>query len=210
MYATQVDGKAITLGVSGMLWNRSLVMYDKETNSHWSHILGTAMDGPWEGTQLQHVPSSMTEWSKWRDQFPQTDVLWMSRTAFDFKRGYYNSRSFVVGLVHYGSAHAWTYGLLKASPIQNVAVLDDPMVVAMETESVTVRIYDRRLDDKVLEFGQHEQGMKDGDGNVWDIVTGKCIAGQREGQSLQPMPGIVSFEKSWRAFYPQTQLHGKQ
>ena len=28
-----------------MLWNRSLVMYDVETRSHWSHILGEAMQG---------------------------------------------------------------------------------------------------------------------------------------------------------------------
>ena len=35
----------LTLVVSGMLWNRNLVMLDLETESLWSHILGEAKAG---------------------------------------------------------------------------------------------------------------------------------------------------------------------
>ena len=45
MYAAEVGKQKLTFGVSGMLWNRSLVMYDKETGTLWSHILGEAMQG---------------------------------------------------------------------------------------------------------------------------------------------------------------------
>ena len=42
-----------------MLWNRSLVMYDVETKSNWSHILGRAMDGEMKGTRLEMLPSEI-------------------------------------------------------------------------------------------------------------------------------------------------------
>ena len=48
---------------NGMLWNRSLVMYDRETESSWSHILGEAMDGKMKGATLDHVPSD--RWTLW-------------------------------------------------------------------------------------------------------------------------------------------------
>ena len=56
MYARKVKGKALTLSVSGMLWNRSLVILDAETKSLWSHILGRAMRGPLEGETLEVLP----------------------------------------------------------------------------------------------------------------------------------------------------------
>ena len=45
MYARKTKERTLTFGVSGMLWNRSLVMYDRETKSLWSHMLGEAMQG---------------------------------------------------------------------------------------------------------------------------------------------------------------------
>ena len=53
MYATKVEDKRLTFFVSGMLWQRSLVMQDKETGSLWSHILGEAMRGSLKGTSLE-------------------------------------------------------------------------------------------------------------------------------------------------------------
>ena len=57
-----------------MLWNRSLVMIDEETGSLWSHLLGEAMQGPLQGTQLEAVPSEMVTWESWRREHPQTTV----------------------------------------------------------------------------------------------------------------------------------------
>ena len=61
MYARKVKGKTLTLSVSGMLWNRSLVILDAETKSLWSHILGRAMQGPLEGETLEALPGLMTD-----------------------------------------------------------------------------------------------------------------------------------------------------
>ena len=45
MYARDLDGKTLTLGVSGKLIRNSLVMFDRETDTLWSHLTGEALEG---------------------------------------------------------------------------------------------------------------------------------------------------------------------
>ena len=72
MYARTVGQQTLTLAVSGLLWNRSLVMIDQETGSHWSHLMGTAMKGPLKGEKLEVFPSTMTDWATWRAKYVNT------------------------------------------------------------------------------------------------------------------------------------------
>jgi hypothetical protein len=46
VYARTVNGRTLTFGVSGKLIRNSLVMYDRETHSLWTHLTGGAIDGP--------------------------------------------------------------------------------------------------------------------------------------------------------------------
>ena len=63
-----VKDRKLTLCVSGKLWNRSLIMMDKETDSLWSHLLGEAMAGPLEGgaeeARLQAIEEQFFELTK--------------------------------------------------------------------------------------------------------------------------------------------------
>lgn len=62
-------------GVSGLLWNSDLVMYDRLTESLWSQIAGVAVRGPRTGHRLQFVPSTIATWGAWRSANPETEVL---------------------------------------------------------------------------------------------------------------------------------------
>jgi len=42
---------SIEFGVSGTLVNSNLVMYDRETDSRWPQVLGTAIEGAFEGAR---------------------------------------------------------------------------------------------------------------------------------------------------------------
>ena len=70
--------------VSGMLWNRSLVLKDLETGTLWSHILGEAMRGELKGERLEVLPAVITPWSDWRKEHPKTTVLSLRRTSREF------------------------------------------------------------------------------------------------------------------------------
>jgi len=70
-----VDGEVVEFGVSGVLHESDLVMYDRKTDSLWQQISGEAIMGPKMGTTLKALPSTMTEWSTWLEAHPDTLVL---------------------------------------------------------------------------------------------------------------------------------------
>lgn len=53
----------------------NLVMYDTETVSYWSQILGQAICGRATGARLSIRPSRLTTWGAWQTAHPETDVL---------------------------------------------------------------------------------------------------------------------------------------
>jgi hypothetical protein len=65
-----------------MLYNSALVMYDRQTESLWSHFTGEAVIGHLTGAQLEVYPMATVSWADWRDAHP--DGLVLSRdTGFD-------------------------------------------------------------------------------------------------------------------------------
>ena len=75
MYAREVDGKTLEFGVSGLLWNSNVLMYDRATDSLWSQALHQAVTGPMSGKKLKKYPSTLTTWGKWRKAHPDTRAL---------------------------------------------------------------------------------------------------------------------------------------
>ncbi|MDZ7591175.1 MAG: DUF3179 domain-containing protein [Rubrivivax sp.] len=72
-------------GVSGLLYNSDVLLYDRATQSLWSQILSTAVSGPLKGKRLQAVPLTHTVWADWRQRHPATEVL---STETGFERDY--------------------------------------------------------------------------------------------------------------------------
>ena len=64
-----------TFGVSGDLVNNNLIMYDRETDSRWPQVLGTAISGEFEGESLQEFRLVWTRWEEWKAVHPGTAVL---------------------------------------------------------------------------------------------------------------------------------------
>jgi hypothetical protein len=62
-------------GVSGLLYNNDVLLYDKKTNSLWSQLLSSAISGKLVGDKLKKMPSFHTNWQDWRKKYPQTQVL---------------------------------------------------------------------------------------------------------------------------------------
>lgn len=189
-----------------MLWQRSLVMYDQETNSHWSHILGEAMEGDLRGAQLEPIPAVMTDWTTWREQHSDSTVLWMSPTARQFQRSYYRDpHKFVLGYTKRGKATAWGFEKLVSTPVLNETWGETPVLVTMHPESFTARLYDRRVTDKVLNFSEQDGKLVDTEtSSEWDRTTGRAVAGAWAGKALRPLPAIVSFRHTWKAFHPDS------
>jgi hypothetical protein len=61
--------------VSGLLYRRNLLLYDRETESLWSQLLSQAVTGPLAGKSLNFLPAENTTWAAWRTAHPDTQVL---------------------------------------------------------------------------------------------------------------------------------------
>ncbi len=67
--------KPVRFGVSGLLYNSDVLLYDRGTLSLWSQLLSKAVSGPLKGRHLDALPVMHTSWADWRARHPRTVVL---------------------------------------------------------------------------------------------------------------------------------------
>ncbi|PJA16725.1 MAG: hypothetical protein CO113_15630 [Elusimicrobia bacterium CG_4_9_14_3_um_filter_62_55] len=53
-------GRRRAFGVSGLLYNSDVLLYDRESESLWSQVLKRAVSGPEKGTALTQIPARHT------------------------------------------------------------------------------------------------------------------------------------------------------
>lgn len=69
------EGKAMTFGVSGLLYESDVLMYDRATESLWSQLAMKSVSGPRVGTELKWLPGEVMTWAAWKKTYPETEVL---------------------------------------------------------------------------------------------------------------------------------------
>ncbi|SEO86404.1 Protein of unknown function [Halogranum amylolyticum] len=229
-----VDGQVYTFGVSGLLWQSDLVMYDVESESLWSQLLATAIHGPSTETELTLRPSTVTTWGEWRREHPKTQVLlpppksetikgWQSRDYdHDPYPGYDGServgvgfnqavddrlhpKTTVVGVTADGVARAYPLDAVEDAGVVNDTVGDLPIVVAT-TNAGSLVAYVRRVGGKTLNF-ERDGDVLVGDGSRWNLVTGTAVDGPHRGTRLaHANDRSPSFWFAWADFHPETDL----
>jgi hypothetical protein len=75
VFDRRLDGKTYTFGVSGMLRNSDMVMYDRETDSLWQQLTGDAIVGELTGKVLTVFTSRLTHFGIVRETRPAARVL---------------------------------------------------------------------------------------------------------------------------------------
>jgi hypothetical protein len=88
VYDANIKGKTLQFGVSGLLYNSDVLLYDRQTESLWSQILSKSISSKYKNTPLSIISSSHTSWGKWQQQHPNTLVL---STKTGYQRNYNRS-----------------------------------------------------------------------------------------------------------------------
>ena len=186
----QYGGKVLEFGVSGLLYQSDVLMYDRRTESLWSQLGLGAVSGPMRGTELKWVPSTQTTWADWREQHPETRVL---STDTGYRRDYdsdpyagYDSRSGTLFPVpeHRDelSNKAWVAG-----------VRIDGRAKAYPLEALPADAFTDRVGAKELRLQWHPDKRR------LDVRTA----------SGETVPVVHAFWFAWQAFYPETALWEK-
>jgi len=230
VYAREIDGEEYDFGVSGKLIRNVLVMYDRQTSTLWSQLLGEAVEGELIGTKLEFLPSWMMTWEEWVELHPETVALDKGyRGARDpYERGYYNSPSagvigetftddrlyvkeFVIGVNVGDAAVAYPFSVLNETPVVNDLVEGTPVVVVFDVEGASGAVYGRQVGDQTLTFaaGNNPFELIDEEtGSVWDGLSGEAISGALAGESLLRQKSTTVFWFGWKDFHPQTLVYG--
>lgn len=75
VFERRIDNETLTLYNSGEIWHNDLVLYEQETKSRFSQVLGEGIKGPMHGETLPLLPSTITTWRTWQEGHPDTLVL---------------------------------------------------------------------------------------------------------------------------------------
>ncbi len=105
-----VSGEKLDFGVSGLLYNSDVLLYDRQTQSLWSQLLAAAVTGKYINTSLAMIPMEHTTWEHWKNKYQKTKVL-STNTGFsrDYERnpyaGYEQSRRLFFSVSHEAPSH---------------------------------------------------------------------------------------------------------
>jgi len=186
-FQSQVKGKPYTFGVSGLLYQSDMLMYDHQTESLWSQLSMEAVAGPLTGEGLSHVFLEHTTWGAWRQAHPNTKVL-------SIQTGYHRNYDQDPYLGYAGRKDLMF-------PINHESHLYHPKewVVGLEVDGVA----------KAYPFSELEKTS----GLISDRVNGLTIIIEFDSQARsavifdrqhQPIPSVMAYWFAWYAFHPGT------
>jgi uncharacterized protein DUF3179 len=75
VFAANIGEGFLNFGVSGLLYNSDVLLYDRNTESLWSQIMGEAISGELKGVKLPQLPVFHTSWGEWKNRHPASLVL---------------------------------------------------------------------------------------------------------------------------------------
>ena len=188
-FYSDVAGKVTEFGVSGLLYNSDVLLYDRNTDSLWSQILGEAVAGKLLGEKLKPIPISHTTWRDWIAQHPDTKVL---STETGYSRDY--DRNPYAG---YERSRQLYFGVNNTAP-DNYHPKEQ--VIGLQFNGV-YKAY------PFVELEKHGQSrFKDTVNGIsvtieWDSTNQSVILSDSNGVKIA---GIQGFWFAWFAFHPDT------
>jgi hypothetical protein len=182
--------RRLNFGVSGLLYQSDVLLYDRETESLWSQIKQEAVTGKLTGTRLHLLPSTQTTWGAWKKKHPDTFVL-STNTGYsrDYNRDpyedYYTSRS-----------------VMFSVDKQNPRYHPKEQVIGVELDGLA----------KAYPFSELERAkvpLKDriGKQTVWVDYASKSRTATIKDASRKELPSVVGFWFAWVAFHNDTLVY---
>ncbi len=232
VFDRRVGGSTLTFGVSGKLLNANLVMYDRETDTYWSQLNGSAIVGPQVPRTLTQVPSTITTWEEWRSGHPDSVVLsrdtgvyptsvYGSSAYDDYEQrddvgfdvenvdGRLHSKAIVYGIAVGDGARAYPRERVTERGVVNDEVGGLPVVLVQDHRDCGVAAFVRRIDNQTLTFELRNGTLVDGDGRRWSF-DGEALAGPHEGERLDRLNSNGVYWFAWSEFHPETDVYGSE
>jgi hypothetical protein len=223
-----------TFGVSGLLYNSNLILYDRESSSLWVQMMQLAVNGDRIGEEPSNLRVFETTKATIRAMHPDARILTrntgFTRDYDDYPYGSYRAdpgllfpveatdnrlhpKARVLGVKIGSQVNAYQLdGFGETTNVILAQVGGRPVVVAGNSAENFAVAFGRELADGTILNLRPYSGpdpaniMQDDEGNVWD-VWGSAVSGPREGTQLETITAFVAYWFAWVAFHPQVEIH---
>ncbi|GAA3530578.1 DUF3179 domain-containing protein [Zobellella aerophila] len=191
VFIAELDGKTLEFGVSGLLYNSNVLLYDRQSESLWSQIMAQAISGPMKGRMLSTLPLSLTSWQSWYRRYPNTRVLSADTGYFrDYGRDPYQRYATINKLMFPVRSQS------RALPLKEMVT---GLVVNGEAKAYPHRVLNKSAAPVYDTLGgQRLRITLDPAGNPHFFTE--------DGRELSGQPG---YWFAWFAFYPETAIFGQ-
>jgi len=200
-----VDGQVLSFGVSGLLYNSNLLMYDRRpdmrSESLWSQLEARAITGPAaeSGRRLTVIPAELTHWEDWLSRHPDTTVLAPDEAALQRYRPQHSSYQ----------GYFLTDGLMfavEAAPSEHAFPPKTPCVVVRAAGGD--RLYPlASIADRVDGTGVWTDAI-DGEIFTFHHAPAPNVVRVTSGAGEEAAVVIYCFWFAWHAIHPDTEVGG--
>lgn len=182
----------MTLGISGMLYQSTVLFYDHQTKSLWSQVDGKAVTGKMLGSKLKQIPLVRTTWGAWKKKYPHTLVL---STDTGFRRNYSGSPY---------ESYYQTQRLMFPVNRRSSKLKNKDLVLGI-TVNGRAKAYPFDVLSKV------KMPFKDKIGNKQFVISfDKKTNSATVTYNETPYPSFSGFWFAWYAFHPKTEVFKKK
>ena len=202
--------RVLEFGTSGALYHSALVMYDRQTESLWTHFDGRSIVGDLMGSELELVPVQTMSWSQATQRWP--DALVLDRPTGELGRRPY-------GISPYSSYEGMDEplpGFFQGELDPRLPPRQRVVGLAIDGEAVAIdrRLVERNVTTSIEVSGrtirlEHSVGVRSPlDGREVaegvDIGSISAVALGDDGSPDQPVPVLDTFWFAWAAYHPNT------
>jgi hypothetical protein len=229
-WESKVKNQESTFGVSGLLYNTNLILYDRATDSNWSQLTLECVNGESLGEIPKNLQIFETDWSTWETMYPNTKVLsnqqYLYRDYFDYPYGPYKEDHsfflFPVGnlnpaLPNKQRVHAvidgehtksYTFDTFAGGDaIKDVFRGTNILVVGNDHIMQSFELRGSQINlNFTYEFSGQGPFFKDNEGNKW-LINGEAVEGPRTGEKLKPTESLMSFWFAIGLFFPNSEVY---
>jgi hypothetical protein len=232
-WPTRAGDSNPSYGVSGLLYNSNLILYDRQTESYWAQMMMKCVSGPRirENAQMLHVIE--TTWSTWQQLYPNSQVL-SNQTGFsggydvypygDYKTstgllfpvsgqdGRLHPKERVHGVIVGDQTKTYIIRNFTGAALSVDETFNGTDIVVVGNAALNFAVsFERTLSDgAVLSFSAVQDALpavlEDNEGNRWDIF-GRAVSGPRGGSQLTPTVSYNAYWFAWVAFFPGAEIH---
>ena len=192
-FESRIDGKPTQFGVSGLLYNSDVLLYDRTTESLWSQIMAQAVSGPAKGRELSLIRTRRMTLGNWKKHYPQSLIL---TTDTGYTRSYHEKP--------YGGYDSQDRTYFPVSNIDN-RFHKKEWIIGIEVNNIYKAYPVKQLSklkgrQLVEELGGKTVTL------TWEQGGENVRAFLGDGSEI---PALQMFWFAWVAFHPDTQILGE-